>query len=239
MRRRSVLKGTAGVGTALLAGCSGSGSDGGAATGTFRLLISDQPVAIDEFDSLEVTLSTARVHRADEDEELDPGVVNATENETDTSSDNVTDDEDDGEDADDGDSEGFVEFDLDDAVVDLTQVKGDRAVSVLEGELDEGRYSGIELRVAGTEGVVDGEAVDVMVPSNRLRIIKPFEVAADEELDFVFDINVVQKGPNGGYNLLPVIGKSGVAGDDVDVEEVDADDTDSEAANGTESDDAE
>lgn len=235
MRRRSLIKTTAGVGAVLLAGCSG-GSDGdGTASGTFRLLISDQPVAIDEFDSLEVTLSAARVYPADEDEEITPGVVNGTENET-ASSDNTTDDETD--DAEDGDEEEVVEFDLDSVVVDLTQVKGDRAVSVLEGELEEGRYSGIELRVATAEGVVDGEGVDVMVPSSRLRIIKPFEVAADEELDFVFDINVVQKGPSGGYNLLPVIGKSGVAGEDVEVEEVDTNTTEATGApNASETDD--
>ncbi|MCQ4335059.1 DUF4382 domain-containing protein [Natronomonas sp. F2-12] len=216
MRRRTLIKTTAGLGTVLLAGCSGSDSDsedGSTASGTFRLLISDQPVAIEDFDSLDVTLSAARVFRADEDEEITPGVVNGTDNTTD----------DDTEDSEDDESEGVVEFDLDSVTVDLTQVKGDRAVSVLEGELDEGRYSGIELRVASAEGVVDGEAVDVKVPSNRLRIIKPFEIGSDEELDFVFDINVIQKGPTGGYNLLPVIGKSGVAGEDVEVEEVDTD----------------
>lgn len=235
MRRRSVITTTAAVGTALLAGCSGGSDDGGTASGTFRLLISDQPVAIDAFDSLEVTLSAARVFRADEDEEITPGVVNGTENET-MSSDNTTDDETD--DSEDGDGEGVVEFDLDSAVVDLTQVKGDRAVSVLEGELEEGRYSGIELRVATAEGVVDGDSAEVMVPSSRLRIIRPFAVAADEELNFVFDINVVQKGPNGGYNLLPVIGKSGVAGEDVDVEEVDGNTTEAAGEpNGSETDD--
>jgi hypothetical protein len=117
---------------------------------------------------------------------------------------------------------GFVEFDL-------TQVVGDRAVSVLEGELEVGRYSGIELRVESAEGVVDGEPVDVMVPSDRLRIVRPFEIAADAELAFVFDINVVRKGRSGEYNPLPVIGKSGVAGEDVEVEEVDADSADESA----------
>jgi hypothetical protein len=116
-----------------------------------------------------------------------------------------------------------VEIDLDDVTVDLTTVVGDRAVSVLEGELEEGRYSGIELSVAAAEGVVDGETVEVNVPSDRLRIVRPFEIAADEELSFVFDINVVQRGPNNGYNLLPVIGKSGVVGEDVEVDKVDGD----------------
>ena len=41
---------------------------------------------------------------------------------------------------------------------------------------------------------------------------------ADESLEFVFDINVVQRGRGTGYNLLPVIDGSGVNGEDVDVE---------------------
>ena len=218
MNRRAFVATTAGVGTALLAGCSGSGggddSDGGDGSGTssFRLMISDQPAAIRSFDSLNVSLSSARIHRAEDDETMTPGVVtegNATSSETTT---------------DGTGSEGFVEFDLDGVTVDLTQVTGDRAVSVLADELAAGRYSGIELHVESVDGVVDGEDVDVMVPSNRLRIIKPFEVGDGSELDFVFDISVIKKGPN-GYNLLPVVGKSGVAGEDVDVDEVETEDS--------------
>jgi len=229
MRRRTVVATAAGFGVTALAGCSGGGGDGGAsggsdgdtddsgggsdggsgALGAFRLLISDQPAAIEDFDSLDVTLSSARVFRAEEGEEVTSAAVTGTA----STATEESDDED--------DSGGVVEFDLDDVTVDLTQVVGDRAVSVLEGELEAGRYSGIELRVASAEGVVDGESVDVMVPSDRLRIVRPFEVAADTELEFVFDINVVRKGQSGEYNLLPVIGKSGVAGEDVDVEEVD------------------
>ena len=210
----------AGLGTAALAGCSGGGGGGssedgtdtgdgksGGALGAFRLLISDQPAAIGDFDSLEVTLSSARVFRVDEDETVTPVAVNATETTPEATA-TEADDE----------ARGFVEFGLDDVTVDLAQVVGDRAVSVLEGELEEGRYSGIELRVANAGGVVDGEGVDVMVPSDRLRIVRPLEVAPDAELAFVFDINVVRKGRSGEYNLLPAIGKSGVVGEDVEVE---------------------
>jgi len=259
VRRRTFVATAAGLGTTLLAGCSGDGGGGGGSgdgdgsggggdgdggggsSGSFRLLVSDQPAAIGDFDSLNVTLASARVFRADEDEEITPTAVNGTEaesaespsNETMADEDGDDEDDEDGDDEDDeDDGDGFVEFDLDSATVDLTQVVGDRAVRVLEGELEAGRYSGIELSVAGTEGVVDGEPVEVKVPSGRLRIVRPFEVAADEELNFVFDINVVQRGPGGSYNLLPVVGKSGVAGDDIDVEEVDGnaeDDGDNEA----------
>jgi len=247
MRRRRFVAGAAGLGATLLAGCSrsdgagggGSGEGGGGSGGTssFRLLISDQPAAIGDFDSLEVTLSAARVFRADEDEELTPTVVDETPESTDSTpagtpeGTDEEDDEDEDEDEDE-DGEGFVEFDLDSVTVDLTRVVGDRALPVLEGELETGRYSGIELRVADVEGVVDGEAVEVMVPSNRLRIVKPFEVREGEELSFVFDINVVKRGPN-GYNLLPVIGESGVTGDDVDVEEVDDDGDSGDSGNTT------
>ncbi|WP_340099261.1 DUF4382 domain-containing protein [Salinibaculum salinum] len=245
MNRRTFVATTVGVGSTLLAGCSGGSGNGGdddgssgSGSGTFRLLISDQPAAISDFDSLDVTLSSARVFRAEEDEEVTTGAMTETTAEgSESTADETEDDEDiEDEEDEDEDSEGFVEFDLDSATVDLTEVVGDRAISVLDGELEEGRYSGIELSVASAEGVVDGETVDVMVPSNRLRIVKPFEVAADEELSFVFDINVVKKGPRNGYNLLPVIGKSGVAGMEVEVEEVesgDSDDEDSEDEMGT------
>jgi hypothetical protein len=234
VNRRTFVATTAGVGTTLLAGCSGGNGDGGdddgsGGSGTFRLLISDQPAAIGDFDSLDVTLSSARVFRAEEDEEVTTGAVTETTAEgSGLTTAETEDDEDMGDDEDmedDEDSEGFVEFDLNSATVDLTEVVGDRAISVLDDELEEGRYSGIELRVASVDGVVDGEAVDVKVPSNRLRIVKPFEIAADEELSFVFDINVVKKGPRNGYNLLPVIGKSGVAGRDVDVQELESGDS--------------
>jgi hypothetical protein len=266
MNRRTFVTAAAGTGSALLAGCSGGGGGGGGSgdgggsggtgdgtdtdggggggsgggSGIFRLLISDQPAAIEDFESLDVTLSSARVFRAGEDETITPSAITTTvtatpeptdTDETTTATAEPTDTETTAPGTDDVDASGFVEFDLDDVTVDLTGVIGDRAISVLEGELEEGRYAGIELRVAAAEGVVDGEPVDVMVPSDRLRIIKPFEIAADAELDFVFDINVVRKGPNGGYNLLPVIGKSGVAGEDVEIEEVDG--TDSEG-DGTE-----
>ena len=81
--RRRFLAIGAGIGATLLAGCSaGSGTAGSAGEsptdtsaepataedtatvgGTFRLLISDQPVAIDEFESLDVTLDRARIFR--------------------------------------------------------------------------------------------------------------------------------------------------------------------------------
>ena len=145
---------------------------------------------------------------------------------------------------------GWIDLDLDGATVDLTDVVGDVATPVIETPLEEGRYSSIQLSVESVEGIAarngddtddeentgganeqedddrdgdDRETFPVHVPSDRLRIVRPFEVVADEELSFVFDINVIRRGQQRKYNLLPVIAKSGVVGRDVEVTEISPD----------------
>lgn len=261
MKRRWFVYSGLGVGSSLLAGCTGddtddlqrtdSDSNGGTggdetvaeASGTFRLLISDQPTAIDDFESLDVSFESARVFRGDgegveqDDDVIDDDVENSSAANNDDAEDaDIEADNDDPvnttETNDAGQSEGYVEFDLDGETVDLTEVIGDKAIEVLDEQLEEGKYSTIELRATDVVGIVDGAEVDVRIPSDRLRIVRPFEVVADEELSFVFDINVVRRGQQQRYNLLPVIGQSGVVGRDVEVDEIDPD-----SENETEADD--
>ena len=69
----------------------------------------------------------------------------------------------------------------------------------------------------GVTGVLDpsGDPVTLKLPSSKLQIVKPFEIVAGAPaVDFVFDIAVVAAGnvksPQGiKYLLLPVIGESG------------------------------
>ena len=131
----------------------------------------------------------------------------------------------DGEEGDDSDR-GFTVVDLEDATVDLTQVIEDDAMAVFDGEIPAGSYEKVELSVTTVEGIVDGEEVDVKLPSEKLQITNGFEVTPDEPVSFVFDINVVKRGKNNGYILKPVISGSGVAGRDVEVNEIDEDDED-------------
>ncbi|MFP8889858.1 DUF4382 domain-containing protein [Natrialbaceae archaeon A-CW2] len=276
LKRRTFIGTSSGVGAALLAGCTGASDPNGGDTGSespdsepttdddssdesgsvgnFRLLISDLPADIGDFDSLEVTFDRARIFGAGEVDDGesadDTGSASATEaddasgspdgdegddaegDDTDDEDGNDTvaddpgaDDNDDDDTTDEGDGDdrngrGFFELDLDGATVDLTQVVGGKAMEVFDGELEPGQYNKIELYAADIEGIVDGELAEVKIPSEKLQIVKPFEVTADEAVTFVFDINVVKKG-HGGYNLLPVIAKSGIVGEDVEVEEVD------------------
>lgn len=275
VRRRRFLALGLGAGATMLAGCSGNGAtespaggnddgptDGesgdteGTASeqsGTFRLLISDRPNAIDDFDSLEVSFDRARVFRSGDGEDATetavPTEATATPTPTETiettttadgaattptATGEATEEEDDeegdgdGEEAEtteepgDDEAGGFTTIDLDGATVDLTEVVGAKATGIFEGGLAAGRYTKIELHAAKVRGVVDGEPADVKLPSGKLMLTKPFTVEAASSVSFVFDISVVKKG-NGGYNLLPVVSESGVAGKDVDVEEVGGD----------------
>jgi hypothetical protein len=63
---------------------------------------------------------------------------------------------------------------------------------------------------------VENETVDVKVPSEKLMMTEGFEVSVNRTTEFVFDITVVKKGSN-GYNLIPVVSESGVAGEDADI----------------------
>lgn len=243
--RRRFLAVCGGVGTALLAGCAGNTGFGGQAesdrpTGRFRLLVSDDPADIGDFDSLTVTFDRGRLFNAeaegnDDETSTATDAVNETEspadNETDTATATLTETErptnttpaesptDGDEDADDGEQKGWSIIDLSGESADLTQLVGEKAQPIFEGELPAGRYTKLELHVADVEGIVDDEAVDVFVPSGKLQLTKPFEVEEGEEVSFVFDIHVVRKG-SGGYNLRPVVSESGVAGEDVPTEEV-------------------
>ena len=253
------------VGTTLIAGCSADtetgvsteiitdtdSSTGTTSTpmetptdiGTFRLMISDQPVAIDDFDELTVSFERARVFRAASEDDGQGGPLQSTMatdteaatntavttadsisevNSTTATNETATTSEPEDRDTESTNSnhEGFSTFDLGGVSVDLTQVIGAKAIDVFGAGLTEGRYSKIELYAASVHGIVSGEAVDVTIPSGKLQITKPFDVVKGETVRFVFDITVVKKGRNDEYNLLPVISESGVAGQDIDVEEV-------------------
>lgn len=221
--RRRVLALGAGIGVSLLAGCAGdTGTE--PETGEFRLLVSDQPADISDFERLDVSFDHARIFESGSETPAETTTENTTTTQDGDSTPTSTES---GTPADTAPvsegvqkANGYFIIDLDGETVDLTTVLGEDATPVFDGELEPGTYTKVELHVANVEGIVDGEEVAVKVPSEKLQITTPFEVTTEEPVEFVFDINVVKKGPTNGYNLLPVISESGVAGQDVEYEEV-------------------
>jgi len=168
-----------------------------AAAGSFVLLVSDAEANIADFESVNVSFGMARIFSSGSD---------------DNSSDSNSEE---------GKSAGFQAVDLNGVTVDLTDVIGEKAVPIVELELLAGKYTKVELSVESIEAMLlDGNSADVKIPSETLKITKPFTVEENEETKFVFDIEVVKKGQSNEYNLLPVIGKSGVIGEDLGEDEV-------------------
>ncbi len=102
----------------------------------------------------------------------------------------------------------WTEVELDNVTVDLTDLSATNDTIVANLSLDAGNYTKIELFVSDVVGIVDGEEVEVFVPSGKLKIVGDFELEANGTASFTFDIDVVQRGKRAVYNLLPVVAKN-------------------------------
>ena len=144
-------------------------------TGTFVLQVTDQPSAIGDFESLNVTVSEVGLHKAgNETNETGEWMVLEPSNRT----------------------------------FDLTKLQDGNVTTIINESIGTGKYTQVRLIVESTKGLVNETIVDVAVPSDTLKIVKPFTITENQTVTFIFDIHVVKAGKK--YNLVPVIGKSGV-----------------------------
>ncbi len=217
-------------------------SDGGVGTAAFY--VSDEPNVIDDFEHLNVTITKVGFKKAggssgaddgnESDGETDDGnETDGEANETDDGAANETDV--DGETGDDGDAkdeagdgetdgDDWVEYDVDERTVDLTELKGANASMIDEFELPAGDYEKVFIYVSDTEGVLtDGSTTRVKLPSSKLQLNTEFTIGDNESVDFVYDIAPHKAGKSGKYILKPVISGSGT-GDDVEIRDIDKDD---------------
>ena len=117
----------------------------------------------------------------------------------------------------DGSSEGddgpasWITYDGDGREADLTNLRGPNATLVGTYDLPTGKYTMVRITVESPSGTLteNNETVAVKVPSNRLRINRPFTVEPNSSVSFVFDLTVVEAGGSDKYVLTPVIGQSG------------------------------
>lgn len=202
------------AGLVALAGCSagpGTGNEdpangGSSGTATINFWVSDQPGAMDDFESLNVTVTRVAFKPA-----------NRTANESMNDSEN--------------DSEagsGWVEHDVNDTTVDLTELRGENASLVDSVEVPNGTYTKTVMYVSEVDGTTtDGEHPNVKLPSEKLQLDSEFTAGTNESVDFVFDIKVTKAGNSGKYVIRPVISQSGT---DQPIEDVNerADDADSD-----------
>lgn len=99
-------------------------------------------------------------------------------------------------------TEGWIDFEPDTAVIDLTQVLDGRTAAILEAELPTGEYDAVRLHVASGAGdLKTGEVVTVSGFEQAVRV--PFAVRADVAVGIVIDLVVESEDdhPGGGYEI--------------------------------------
>lgn len=191
MERRKYLSAVGVAAITGLAGCFGDDSDDDdPETGSLSTAVSDdQHTAIDQFNSLVVSVDTIRVFPQEEDESNPDGETTDDEN---------------GDEASDSDP---IEIDAGGAEIDLVSVQGDDFDIIDESELETGSYSHLQLHIQDEIDamLIDGsEDVTVTTPGDApLQFNQEFEIRTDEKTTFVADFAPFEGGGQ-EYQLRPV-----------------------------------
>jgi hypothetical protein len=220
---------------AALAGCvtpdqdSDDGSDGQAdqGQGDVSFYVKDAPA--DDFDSVFVTFNRVQVHRAGEggDDDLssvpDDDLSSVDDDDLSTVPDSTlsTVPEDDLEDG----GAGWITIVDSEHTIDLKDYQGDARAFLGESAIDAGKYTQIRINVSDVYGMNGTNRTDFTLPSNTLKIVRPWTVTDGEETVLVvdFDLNEsIHKSGNGAYRMKPVLkltvenGQDDSAADDSD-----------------------
>ena len=105
----------------------------------------------------------------------------------------------------------WVEITPVESTADLVQLQDDRAQELWRGDVPEGDYSTVFVRVESIEGILSstGEEAEVMLPSDKLHVTSAFSIDREDTTEFVFDITIHRAGPDGRYVLSPQASESG------------------------------
>ncbi len=198
-----------------LAGCA-TGGDGSAS-----LYVKDAPT--DEFDEIHVVFTNAYVHQGGDEDEGDDGEDGAPEDdggqggppgtESRTGLEAQQRQQQGGSTAQFNEQAGWIELaaDPDGIDVDLLNATGTRAAFLGEANLSAGLYTQIAVVVADAYGIDEnGDRVEITVPSGIGRVVRSFNISADQETQIIIDLELdralTESGD--GWKLTPVFGKT-------------------------------
>jgi len=215
-----------------------SGGSGGADAAALGFYVSDRPGAIDDFEHLNVTITRIGLHHTgnataegDENETSTTATTTTTtttvaENETTTAErENETEQEEtehhetEHEETEHEETEHetergsgyWVERDVNNTTVDLTQLRGENATLLENVSVPAGSYDKVFAYVSGVNGTLtSGEHVNVKLPSQKLHVNSEFTLGANDSTHFVYDVSVVKAGGSGKYIVKPVVSETGL-----------------------------
>ena len=156
-----------------------------AKTGYLTLEITDAPSELDINEAL-MTISKVQVHAAGTDTDDD----NSTDNETNDTM-----------------KSGWITVMDGEKTFDLIQIM-DSSEYMGDTELAIGKYTQIRLTLKNALVTINGTQHDMKVPSNKLKLIKPFEIREGQNLTLTLDFDAqksIHETGNGKFILKPTI----------------------------------
>jgi heat shock protein HslJ len=112
-----------------------------------------------------------------------------------------------------GESGNWTIITPDITVVPLKPLTEENALEIWSGNITPGDYHKVFIYVTDIIGVLNeeygGGTPEIMLPSDKLHITKPFTVSENSTTSFVYDITVVEAGKSNKYILQPQITQSG------------------------------
>ena len=167
-----------------------AGPETAQATGTLQIMVTDAPPE-EEVTSIMVTVESVEVHKAAAEQEQEQNQEQEQEQEQQESADNSTNEE-----------AGWLPLDIlaGNETFDLLQIQGIEEVLAV-AELEPGRYTQIRMTISNVQiRLGDGDLQDVILPSGKLKFVRPFDIVEGQTTALLFDfdaeksINVIGSG---------------------------------------------
>ena len=153
------------------------------AKGTLQIMVTDAPPE-EEVTSIMVTVESVEVHKAaaqqEQEQEQEQGQGQNQEQEQQESGTNFTDEE-----------VGWLPLDViaGNKTFDLLQIQGIEQVLAVT-ELEAGNYTQIRMTISNIQvRLGDGDLQDVILPSGKLKFVRPFNIAANQTTALLFDFD--------------------------------------------------
>jgi len=165
-----------------------AGPETAQATGTLQIMVTDAPPE-EEVTSIMVTVESVEVHKAAAEQEQNQ--EQEQEQEQQESADNSTNEE-----------AGWLPLDIlaGNETFDLLQIQGIEEVLAV-AELEPGKYTQIRMTISNVQiRLGDGNLTDVILPSGKLKFVRPFDIVEGQTTALLFDfdaeksINVIGSG---------------------------------------------
>ena len=154
----------------------------GQKTGTLNMQITDAPAELN-IEKAEITISQVQVHMAGDDDEEEDNSTNETS------------------------QAGWFTVVEEAQTFDLVEIK-DVKEYLGSTELDVGKYTQIRLTIESGLVTIDGTDYDLMVPSGKLKLIKPFNIVADQNTTLTLDFDAeksIHTTGNEKYFMKPTV----------------------------------